>query len=379
MNPLKRFGLYCGIGVLNCAYAVMKILPTKNKVTFISRQSNKPTLDMRLLTAEIAREYPDTQVVMLPKRLENRLSYSLHMFRQIHHIATSKVVILDSYCMAISLLDHKSDLQVIQMWHAIGSMKKFGYAMIGQPEGWSQEIADIMKMHRGYTDVLISSMDFVKDFEEGFHVTRDMVHEVPLPRVDWLLDRENRESQRQTYLKRYPQLAQKKNILYCPTFHKESPEDFSDRRNQGMSVEKFFSLIDYARYNLIYKPHPLDKHPIADNRVMMIPGRTLDLLCVTDYVVSDYSSVIYEAGLLDIPVYLYAYDWDVYRNHRQLNIDLEHDTPFVFSSDAQVIVDQIENGSFDVQDLRTFMEKNVRVPKNMTCCEKIVTLMRLGE
>lgn len=377
MNPLKRFGLSCGIGVLNCTYTIMKISPTRNKVTFISRQSNKPTLDMRLLAAEITREHPDTQVVMLPKRLENHLSYSLHMLRQIHHIATSKVVILDSYCMAISLLDHKPDLQVIQMWHAIGSMKKFGYAMIGQPEGWSQEIADIMKMHRGYTDVLISSMDFVKDFEEGFHVTRDMVHEAPLPRVDRLLDVENRESQRQTYLKRYPQLAQKKNILYCPTFRKESSEEVSDRRNQELNVERFFSLIDYTRYNLIYRPHPLDRHPIVDDHVMTIPGSTLDLLCIADYVVSDYSSVIYEAGLLDIPVYLYAYDWDVYRNRRQLNIDLEHDTPFVFSSDARVIVDQIENGSFDMLALRAFMEKNVRIPKGMTCCEKILTLMRI--
>ena len=46
---------------------------------------------------------------------------------------------------------------------------------------------------------------------------------------------------------------------------------------------------------------------------LTIPGGQFDALFAADVIISDYSTVIYEAGLLGIPVYLYAYDWDTYR------------------------------------------------------------------
>ena len=35
----------------------------------------------------------------------NKFKYFLHMFVQMYHIATSKVVILDSYCIVVSILN----------------------------------------------------------------------------------------------------------------------------------------------------------------------------------------------------------------------------------------------------------------------------------
>lgn len=71
------------------------------------------------------------------------------------------------------------------------------------------------------------------------------------------------------------------------------------------------------------------------------------MLFVADYVISDYSTVIYEAGLLDLPVFLYAYDWPDYSKKRSLYIDPKRDIPTLFTDDAEAIVRAIEHDDFD--------------------------------
>ena len=157
MKFVKICFIKLAIIFLKLFYAVIKLFPTKNKITFISRQSNSPSLDFTYLANQFKLKYPNYQVVMLTKTLDNKFTYVFHMFRQMYHIATSKVVLLDSYCIVISVLKHKKRLKVIQMWHAVGSMKKFGYAMLGKEEGNDADIAKVMCMHKNYDHILISS------------------------------------------------------------------------------------------------------------------------------------------------------------------------------------------------------------------------------
>ena len=56
------------------------------------------------------------------------------MFKQMYHLATSRVVVLDSYCIVASVLKKKKGTTIIQMWHALGSFKKFGKSIIGKDE-----------------------------------------------------------------------------------------------------------------------------------------------------------------------------------------------------------------------------------------------------
>ena len=87
--------------IMNIIYFFIKLFPTKNKITMISRESNKEIIDFKLLREEIEKRN-DFKVVVLCKKLEgnifNKIGYFFHMFRQMYHIATSKVVILDTYC-----------------------------------------------------------------------------------------------------------------------------------------------------------------------------------------------------------------------------------------------------------------------------------------
>ena len=86
----------------------MKLCPVEDKVVMISRQANRPSLDFKLIRSHITRQNPRVRVVMLCHTLEKRLNaryidlikYGFHMLKQMYHIATSRVVILDTllYC-----------------------------------------------------------------------------------------------------------------------------------------------------------------------------------------------------------------------------------------------------------------------------------------
>ena len=115
----------------------------------------------------------------------------------------------------------------------------------------------------------------------------------------------------------------------------------------------------------------MSKQVIDDPRVITIPGGQFDALFVADVIISDYSTVIYEAGLLGTPVYLYAYDWDTYREKRGLTIDFENDVPALFTGDPNAIVKAIENKEFDAAAYRAFENANVALPENASCTETL--------
>lgn len=368
MKLIKKVLLKIAIFILKIIYAIIKCFPTKKKVTFISRQSNNPTMDYILLQKELNKQCPDIKTVILAKKLENKLAYMLHMFKQMYHIATSKAVILDSYCILISVLTHKKSLKVIQIWHAVGCMKKFGYAMLDKPEGSSSEIAKIMKMHHNYDIVLISSFSFINDFLEGFRVTKEKIMEAPLPRVDLLLDKNYKEEKRKELYNRIPELKNKKNILYCSTFRKTG-------KNNGENLTNLIKEIDFEKYNLLYKPHPLNTIQCKDERVICNFSSTYEALMVADYVICDYSSIIYEVGLLNIPIYLYAYDWKEYKTKRELNLDIEHDTGLLFTDNPKEIIKEIENTEFYNKKWEEFVAKNVTIPKE-GCTKRIVSIIK---
>ena len=140
----------------------MKVLPVKDKIVFISRQYNCESADFRLLREALQNNKPEVTCVVLTKMigsgLKAKICYSLHILRQMYHLSTARIAILDTYCIPACILKHRKTLTIIQMWHASGALKKFGYSVIGKKEGSDQKIALLMVMHKNYTYVSVSSM-----------------------------------------------------------------------------------------------------------------------------------------------------------------------------------------------------------------------------
>ena len=349
-------------------YAILKLFPTKKKIVFLSRQSNSVSVDFKLLGENIKQNHPEYKTVFLCKKIGGgifgKIAYAFHILVQMYHLATSKVAIIDSYCIPVSLLNHKKDLLVIQIWHALGNMKRFGYAMLDKPEGSSSKIAYAMRMHKNYDYLTISSMSFAKDFLEGFSAQENQLVELPLPKTDLLTNKEYAAEKRASLTEKYPMLSGKKNILYCPTFRK-SDSHIKD------ATENLLRFINTEKYNLILSDHPVSSGQEEDaDGILRFPESTFELLFTADFVISDYSTVFYEAGLLGLPIFSYAFDWKEYSQKREINFDIENEFPGLFTDNAERIISDIENEVFDFERLAEFINKNVTVG-NGNCTQRL--------
>jgi len=314
--------LHLGKFLMRIIYPFFKILPTQNKIIFLSRQFNEPPIDFLMLESEIIKRRPNTKIVMICERIETTplgvIRFIQGSLRGMYHVATSQVAILDTYSPVISLLNHKSTLTVIQLWHAMGKIKKSGYSNLDSKEavGRSSKVANIMNMHHGYDLIIAGGKAWNQFYCESFGVEEDILYNVGLPRIDYIL--QNRQILKQKIFDKYPKLKEKPIVLYAPTHRK--------KRDDGCS--KFIRQFDFNKFNLIVKSHPNQKLDVETIQLFILPEfSTIECLAIADFLVTDYSGISIEAAALDVKTYYYLYDYEYYTEKNGVNIDLFKEMP----------------------------------------------------
>lgn len=351
MKILLKFA----IAILNLIFGMMKLLPVQDKITFISRQSNEKSEDMVLLEASLREKSPHTELVFLCRMVENgllaKIGYCFHMLTQMYHIATSKAVILDTYCICISVLRQRSSLLVVQMWHALGSLKKFGLSILGDGEGRDKGIADAFSMHKNYTYVLTSGQACAKHFGEAFGYGADHMAVMPLPRVDKLTDLSLREETIRRIYEAYPEFCGKKVVVYAPTFRKG--------RDISREISALADAFDPAEYAFVLKRHPLMSVGTV-NGIVDEAFTTIEMIFAADYVICDYSAVVFEAAVIGKPLFFYPFDYDAYGVNRDFYIDYRAEMPGFISPDPAALAEAVASERYDLERVRTFGEKYVQ-------------------
>lgn len=364
---LLKIVLYIARTGMRFIYFFIKLFTKQkaNKITMLSRQSNNINIDFRLLKEEL--EQNDNLEIkilckMIPDSLLGKIKYCFYTLKNMYHIATSKVCIIDGYNIPISSLKHKEGLEVVQVWHAMGAIKKFGYQVLDKGEGSNSKVAEIMNMHANYTCVTCTSKATRIIYSEAFNTDLDKIQVLGMPRIDYLLGR-NDEINYKGYelIKEYPKLNGKINILYVPTF----------RKNAKINLENLINNIDENKYNFIVRLHPLDKTEVDEKYKIDSKYSTMDLLKIADYVITDYSAIAFEALVLDKPIYFYLYDIDKYNELRGLNIDLFKEMKNSTKTDFKDIMSSIENNEYDYDELKQFKNRYVETSDNKNT-ERIV-------
>ncbi|WP_396656701.1 CDP-glycerol glycerophosphotransferase family protein [Microbacterium sp.] len=343
---------------LTVVYAPMKLLPVRRKVVMISREHPEVPEDFAALRDAIARRDPTVRVVMLvrmvPPGYVAKLGYMLHMFAQLYHVATARVLVVDTYAIVASVLRHRDALTVIQIWHALGAFKKFGLSILDQAEGRDARLAKAMRMHEGYDIVLASGEDCRPAFAEAFGTPVDNIVVAPLPRVDRLRDPAVAAATRARVLAAHPHLREARTVVFAPTF----------RLDGGVTVDvpALQTALAAAGLHLVVKLHPLMSGRFGPE-IDTAPGfSTQDLLHVADAFVTDYSSALYEAAVVGIPSYFLAPDLDEYLASRDFYLDYRRDLPGPIVADIPALVAAVTAGEATREDAAAFARRFVQVP-----------------
>ena len=341
------------------------------KIAIISRESNSKTLDIAMLEEALTRRGCDVTVLsrlLTKEKSLKALSYIGHVMKQEAAILASDVVVLDTYCIPASMIPHRKGTKVVQMWHALGAIKQFGWQTVGKEGGSSERTARLMKMHHGNDYVVCASDVTAEHFCKAFKADRSSIVKYGLPRIDYIKSVAAGGRHDETaakILSKYPQLkdSQKKTVLYAPTF----------RRGKAVDVKSLMDALDPEKYDLVVKLHPLYRGEAeAQNRPNVVFDEdfsSYDWLSVADVIISDYSSYVIESTLADKPLFIYAYDLEEYAENTGLNIDFESEpiAPYVFRS-AKELAECIDaacagagSETYDMDAMRAFRDRYIDI------------------
>lgn len=340
---------------LKIIYFFLKFLPTnKKKITFLSRQADEESLDFKEIRKKLDKKGYKTKVLCkrMGKGLKNYIKYNFHIYKQMYHIATSKVCVIDSYIIPISVLNHKKNLYVLQIWHSIGKIKMSGYQTLGHRNSTgifdfenNQKTALIMQMHKNYDNIIAGGKSFNEFYCKSFNCDESILLNYGLPRIDVLIRDEAKT--KKAINKKYPETKQKPNVCYLPTFRKyEVPE-----------LKDFVNEFDFDKFNLIIRCHPNQKIEFNCDKLMTLDGfSTIDILSVADYVITDYSAVALEAMVLNKKIVYYLFDHDKYMKENGMNLDPLTTLPNKCFTNKEDVFNFL-NQKYDFKDLNRFRKK----------------------
>jgi len=208
----------------------------------------------------------------------------------------------------------------VQLWHGCGAFKKFGYSTRELAWGPSGRLLRFLPMYRNYTHVCASAPDILLQLAEAYACDPAIVVPWGVPRTDFYFSPTSIEESREKVLEAFPEIGDRKIILYAPTFRGDTMA--AARHDAALDYETLADALD-ADCVLLLKPHPrVPAHipqpaPDQDPFVFDAAGLPIEtLLCAADLLISDYSSLIFEYSLLGRPMLFYPYDLEDYDRAR---------------------------------------------------------------
>ncbi|MFI5291786.1 MAG: CDP-glycerol glycerophosphotransferase family protein [Candidatus Limnocylindrales bacterium] len=296
---------------------------------------------------------PDLEVVTLLEPyaygLAGKLAYLARMCRAMVALRTARWFIVDNAYLPIHVAPHRRGTTVVQVWHAVGALKRFGVDTaipLDEPEATF--------LHRYYDAVVVAADAWREPYAAALRTPFERVHAIGAPRTDLFIDEAALAAARQRVLAEHPSLAGRRIVLYAPTFRgrgrrKRDPQALDGRRLRSLLPEG---------YLLILKGHPnLDPSGTSsDGFDLVIDHRAElnDLLAATDVLVTDYSSSVFEFALLRRPIVLLVDDVAAYRTDPGFYLEPEaagigaiaHDSDEVARAILAAQVDEVASEAF---------------------------------
>ncbi|MEY4396515.1 MAG: hypothetical protein RLZZ40_271 [Actinomycetota bacterium] len=294
-----------------------------NRIVFASDAAKAPKGNLLLVLNEVRRRFGDSLDIFVSTRPTVYAHRSLRGALQLgHRIATARVLVLDDYFPEIYRLHMPEGIEVIQLWHASGAFKKVGFArrgMLGGPGPRS-------KAHRGYTAAIVSSEGVRDAYALAFNMPVENIHAVGNPKTDRLFDAKWVSDSRSTVRRELGIPADATVALVATTFrgHGQISAEIVDHPTDWHAIAE-----QLPGHYILIKNHPFTRgqapgyapHP----RVIDVTDRDEfePILSAADVLVSDYSSVIFDAALLGKPVVYFTTDQSDYEELRGFFFDAD--------------------------------------------------------
>ena len=347
-------------------YKIGSILPIKkNLVLSVMTHDNSESGNIKALTNYMS-EKGSYKFYYIAK--EERKAFFHLIFVLPFIMSRAELIFMDNAFMPMSFFEVRKETKVLQLWHGTGSIKKFGQ---DSNKGRIKELEKRLNSNIDY--LFVNSELLIDEYAGAFGIDKRKVYATGLPRTDWILrlisdDKINEKldaikskiSKEKNII-----LKDKKIILYAPTFR----DNEVDNPKLHINIEE---LVENLPDNivLLLRLHPFVSKAFNENnlskRVINVSDYSdlNELMAVSDGLITDYSSLIFDYCILDRPMYFFADDIVEFGlNGRGFYLDYNKELPGIIPASSkelgEVIVKDLlaeENEEFKLKR-RKFVEK----------------------
>ncbi len=351
-------------------FGIGRLRRPRSRVVLATTHTPALTGNLRFIDEELRSRRPAVPVTHLTLRRGGGLNLLAPLWATLlagYHLAASRVVVVDDYFFPMYVVTPRPGTTRVQVWHAAGAFKKFGYSVLDKTFGADAELVRSVRIHSNYSVALVSSMAVAPHYAEAFRQPVDIfTSRIGIPRTDLFGDPERRARAEARVRATYPLPPGKTVILYAPTF-----------RGETVGEARYADLLDLeAMHRALGEDHVLllKLHPFIRDALHVPPalaGFAIDasgdpdvneLMLVSDVLVTDYSSVIYEFALLGRPMAFLAPDDGAYDVERGFYFDFRHDAPGPIVDTTEELAALIRADAFDLARVEAFARASFDLP-----------------
>jgi CDP-glycerol glycerophosphotransferase (TagB/SpsB family)/glycosyltransferase involved in cell wall biosynthesis len=290
-------------------------LKIRDRVFFYSSRSDKEFMEN---LRAVYKKYPGEKVSFCKKGPHSLKD--LLIVRK--YLLTSKVIVTDDYIDCLRYVRLRPEQKLIQVWYTGGAFRRFG---LDNPHIGSR--LDEYKAHSQYSAVCVSSEYMRQVYAHAFGVDIDIVKATGTPRSDVIVNDAKIAEKKKEICFKHPLLKDKKVYVYFPSY-----------RDKDGEITDFNPKIDFAKLNddleddevFVLCRHPFMKQEYIKGsfypRVKdYTDDPTPELIAVADVVLTDFSTIVFDASLLNKPMVFY--EPDIEKCKADLYLRFEKDLP----------------------------------------------------
>lgn len=329
----------------------------KNKIIFWSDLGKRYSCNPRHFSDYIRKNYSDfydivwmfDNEIKIPVDFPEELRVVRYFSKEfLFEVATAKYVICNARIPKWFYFIKRREQIYIQTWHSSLRLKAIEK---DAEDNLSDKYIEDAKFDSSQISYIVSGCKFSSQiFKESFWYSGELL-EVGTPRIDYLIAQSGNKD------KIFSKSGLDKNykyVLYAPTFRKG--DDMSAYDINMVSLIKVLSQRFGGKWKVLYRLHP---NMVDGVRIEDLPEYCIDmcdyhdmqeLLILSDILITDYSSSMFDVTCLEKLCILYVSDLKKYiENERKLYFDIKQ-LPFLIAHNNEELINRIEQ--FDEDDYK---------------------------
>ena len=349
--------------VYPCCYGIGCLKPLRQKkAVFVQTHGKKLSDNFELLYRKMEEEGYDNRICFLRISDSGWSSIIRRSIGLLFDMADAGVILLDESNSLMGSFTIRKGSKLIQLWHACGAFKKWGYSVAEKSFGDDAETLSLFSGHRNYSLVTVSGEQICWAYEEAFGLPKggDIVRPIGVSRTDLFFDERLKKEAFRKLESLKLRTRGRQIVAYLPTFRgsiagAKGPEGFEVQRLEAFKERSVFLIKNHP-----FVKEPFEIPPSCRDFAMEIKDEMSveDLLMTADVLITDYSSVIFEFSLMQRPMVFYAYDYEDYDLERGFYYPYDDFVPGQIAKNMEELINALDRiGDFDRKRLSEFRDR----------------------